>query len=115
MLGHAVYWVLKDSYELTLAARNLEKVSLIEKFYGGKIKAKKIVSFDAAAVYQDYQDKKGAPGNTLAKFIDEIGAFDYVINAVGVTIPFSMQNPALTFFVNTALPFILAGIFRDKM
>lgn len=112
MLGHAVYAELKDKHDLTLTVRSLEKASLLEKRYG-KTRAK-IIPFDAALAYNDYSEKKGSPGPALENLLNEFGAFDWVINCVGVTIPFAMKDPALTFFVNGALPHVLAGLLREK-
>ena len=114
MLGSAVYGVLKGKYELVLSMRDPSDVTLLEKAYGST-KAHTIVSFDAAEVYTNYQDKQGNPGPYMEQFMQTVGDVDYVINAVGVTIPFSMKDPALTFFVNGALPHILANVYGEKL
>jgi len=114
MLGSAVYNVLKDKYSLVLSFRNLEDANLLDKAYGGVDNHQK-VEFDLEHVYQDYLSKKGNPGEYFNKFLNEIGEVDYVINAIGITIPFSLKNPALTFFINSAFPFILSGIFGSKL
>jgi dTDP-4-dehydrorhamnose reductase len=114
MLGSAVYGVLNKKYDLVLGIRNLEKLTLLEKSYGST-NGHTVLPFDAASVYQDYAAKKGGPGQYMSEFLRRVGEVDHVINAVGVTIPFSMREPALTFFVNGALPRILAEAFGVKL
>jgi len=114
MLGSAVYGVLKDNYKLVLAVRNPDKMKLLDRVYGGTTRHA-VVPFDAAAIYQDYAAKKGFPGECLAEFLGRTGEVDYVINALGVTIPFALRDPTITFFVNGALPHILSRTFGEKL
>ncbi len=114
MLGSAVYDVLKDKYELVLTVREKEKINLLNQKYGG-VEKHRVVVFDAEPIYRDYVNKKGYRGEYFSNFLKEVGEVDFVINAVGITIPFAMNNPALTFFINSALPHILAGVFGEKM
>lgn len=114
MLGSAVYGVLKDKYDLVLSFRDKSKVNLLEKEYGG-VSKHKCVDFDVALVYKDYLDKKGYHGEYINKFLKEVGDVDYVINAIGITIPFSLENQTITLFANGALPHILAEIFGEKL
>ena len=114
MLGSAVYGVLKDRYELLLAVRNPSKVDLLDRMYGDASKHA-VVQFDAAAIYQDYTAKKGFPGEYLSDFLRRVGGVNHIINSIGITIPFSLRDPSLTFFVNGALPHLLAQIFGEKL
>ena len=114
MLGSAVYDVLKDKYNLILSIRDKDKIDLLDKTYGG-VKEHKVVKFDASFLYQDFLEKKGYPSNYLSNFLKEVGEIDYVINAIGVTIPFSLENQTLTFFINSAFPYILANTFGKKL
>jgi len=114
MLGSAVYGVLNRKYDLILGIRNLDRAALLEKAYGGTSKHK-ILPFDAALMYQDYVAKKGFPGEYMTQFLRRVGAADHVINAIGVTIPFALREPAVTFFVNGALPHILVQHFGEKL
>jgi len=114
MLGSAVYGVLHKKYDLVLGIRNLDKAALLEKAYG-PMNGTKIVSFDAAQIYQDYVAKKGFPGGCSAQFLERLGDVDHVINAIGVTIPFSLRDPAVTYFINGALPHILARHFGERL
>ena len=114
MLGSAVYGVLKDKYDLVLAVHSPDKIRMLDQAYGGTSKHK-VVHFDAAALYEDYAAKKGWPGEYLAAFLQKVGEIDHVINAIGVTIPFALRDPALTFFLNGALPHALAQTFGEKL
>jgi len=113
MLGSTIYSVLKDKYNLILTARDLEEVKLLDKTYGG-VEKHQIKNFDLKFIYQDYIDKKSFSGNYLNSFLTEIGDVDYIINAIGITIPFSLKNPAVTFFINSAFPHVMADIFGHK-
>ncbi len=114
MLGSAVYGALKENYKVVLAVRNLDKVKLLDRVYGGTTRHT-VVPFDAAAMCQDHAAKKGFPGEYLAEFLRRIGEVDHVINAIGVTIPFALRDPTITFFINGALPHILARTFGEKL
>ena len=114
MLGSAVYDVLKDKFSLVLAVRNTERLNLLERAYGGT-SSHLIAPFDAAAVFHDQVNKRGYPGPYFTEFLRRVGEVDHVINAVGVTIPFALREPALTFFVNSALPHLLARVFGERL
>jgi dTDP-4-dehydrorhamnose reductase len=114
MLGSAVYGVLKDKYDLLLAVRNPDKVSLLERVYGGTSRHP-VLPFDAAAIYEDCVAKQGYPGPYLADFLQRVGKVDHVINAIGVTIPFALRDPSVTFFVNGSLPHLLASAFGERL
>ena len=114
MLGSALYDFLKERYSLVLSVREENKIALLEEAYGG-LGRHRAVSFDAGKLYQEFLEKKGHPSEYLTRFINEVGEIDYVINAIGVTIPFSLENPALTFFINGTLPHILANAFGEKL
>lgn len=114
MLGSALYDTLKGRYSLIVTARKKEKAALLEKTYGD-VHKHRVAEFDAANVYEDFVAKKGAPSAYYSQFLAEVGNVDFVINAIGITIPFALVNPALTFFVNGALPHILARTFGPKL
>lgn len=114
MLGSAVYGVLQHNYRLVLGVRNPEKLALLDRIYCG-IQKHTVVPFDAGAMYRDYLAKKGSPGEYFAEFLKRVGEIDYAINSIGVTIPHSLVDPAMTFFVNGALPNILAHTFGEKL
>jgi dTDP-4-dehydrorhamnose reductase len=114
MLGSAVYGVLKDRCRLLLAVRNPGKIALLERHYGGT-REHTVLDFDAAALHRDYAVKKGQTGDSIRRLMGAAAEADYAINAIGVTIPFVMGEPALTFFVNGALPHILARAFGERL
>jgi dTDP-4-dehydrorhamnose reductase len=115
MLGSAVYNVLKDKYELVLGVRNPDKIALLDQAHGGASRCRAIVPFDATAVYHEYVRKQGAWSGCFAAFLKSIGKVDFVINAIGVTIPFALRDPTQTFFINGALPHLLAQQFGEKL
>jgi dTDP-4-dehydrorhamnose reductase len=114
MLGSAVYDVLKNKHNLVLTFRNSEEKKLLEGKHGD-IKNHQAEELDLKFVYQDYFDKKGNPGEYFNNFLKRAGKIDYVINAIGITIPFSLKEPAMTFFINSAFPFILSNIFGSRL
>lgn len=115
MLGSAVYGVLKDKCELVLGVRNEDKIALLDRVFGRPGGGRRIVPFDGAGVYQDYVSKRGGSNGYFGGFLKSAGEVDYVINAIGVTIPFALSDPAQTFFINGALPHLLAREFGEKL
>lgn len=114
MLGSALYGVLKDRYRLLLAVRDVDKISLLEREYGAAADSETF-AFDASQSYKDFLDKRGYPGEHLSRLFDFLRDADYVINAIGVTIPFSLENREFTFFINGALPHLLAARLGRKL
>ncbi len=114
MLGSAVYGVLHKDYDLVITARSDDKFSLLDSAYGGVSEHRKVL-LDAGLVYQDFLSKKGYPGDYFLDFINKVGEVDFVINAIGITIPFSMEDQTLTFFINGALPHLLAREFGSRL
>lgn len=114
MLGSAVYGVLHKKYDLLLGVRNPDKVALLERAYGGTARHR-VLPFEACLLYQDYCARKGFPGEYMTECLRRVGDVDHVINAIGVTIPFSLRDPALTFFINAGLPHLLASAFGGKL
>ena len=114
MLGSAIYDVLKEKYNLVLSFRNSEGKKLLEAKHGD-IENHQVEELDLKFVYQDYLEKKGCPGEYFNSFLEKIGEVDFIINAIGITIPFSLKEPTLTFFINSAFPFILSNIFGSRL
>ncbi|MBM3256793.1 MAG: sugar nucleotide-binding protein [Candidatus Liptonbacteria bacterium] len=112
MLGSALYMELKNKYSLILGVRDVSKIELLEKAYGGT-KEHVAAKFDATPLFEDFLNKKGEEG--IDRLLLPFAQVDYVVNAVGVTIPFSKENPALTLFVNGALPHMLAERLGPKL
>lgn len=114
MLGSALYAELKDRHDIILVVRDKNKIKLLEERFGGTGKCETI-EFDARLFYRDFEEKNGYASPCFKNFLGRIELADYIINAVGVTIPYALENPALTFFVNGALPYILATAFGVKL
>jgi dTDP-4-dehydrorhamnose reductase len=49
------------------------------------------------------------------EFVASVGNVDFVINAIGITIPNSLKNPAMTYFINSTFPHILASQYGIKL
>lgn len=114
MVGNGVYAILKDKYHLILPVRNMKKIELLEEKYGG-VTDHDVILFDAQNIYNDFYEKRGCPGRALSLFLDRVGEVDFVINVMGVIIPRVHKNEALTFFMNTAFPFVLSRIFGHRL
>ena len=114
MLGSAVYDVLKEKYSLILSFKNLKGAEPLEKVYAGT-KEHQLIELDLSFIYQDFVEKKGFPGKYMDDFLSKVGPVDYAINAIGITTPFSLKDPALTYFINSSFPHILAVIFGEKL
>ena len=119
MLGSAVYKVLCNihHYDITITARDYSKVQLLPTWHamdgiGEWRDNPRTIDFDATKALEDYKVKGGT---YFQNFVDKVGEVDYVINAIGVILPFAMKNPELTFFVNSALPHILARQYGPKL
>lgn len=97
MLGSAVYDALKDKYNLVLAVRDKKKIDLLEKKYGG-VKNHQVELFDAVN----------------PKF-NQIGPVDFAINAVGLVIAPSRENPELAMKINGELPHLLAKEYGSRL
>ncbi len=114
MLGSAVYNVLKNDYNLILSTLRKEKINLLEEKYG-ETKNHKVIEFDVMKIYEDFLEKKGYPSKYLVSFLDKVGNIDYVINAIGITIPYSLKDTTATFFINSAFPHVLASYLEEKL
>jgi len=102
MLGSAVYNVLREKHNLVITARDPEKLHLLNNGPACRFAHR----FDVEKMMADYETKQGSV--YFDKFVEDVGEVDYVINAIGVTIPFSLKNIGLTFFVNSIFPHLLA-------
>lgn len=112
MLGSMVYNVLKDRYKLILLYRNKEHLKILDKVYGG-VSKHKTIQFDLSNLFQMYIDSRFRGSDKL--LFEKIGDVDAVINCSGVIKPYVNQNPALTFFVNSAFPHLLSQIYKEKL
>lgn len=116
MLGSMLYNVLKNSFNLVIFLRSKEKTELLEKAYGG-IKPHKAKIFDFNLVYGDYVKgfKNLSESPHYREFLDNLGEIDGIVNCVGIIIPHSLKDCSNTFFINSALPHLLADTFGKKL
>lgn len=91
MLGHEIYKTLREKYDVLATDRT---------------------QFNADILMDNYAHKDGT---YFRDFVKRIGNVDCVINAIGITIPYAMHDPAKTFFVNSALPHILAREYGSRL
>src|SRR3989338_10947387 len=100
MLGSMVYSVLKDKYQLVLVYRDEAKIQLLHEKYGA-VGDHQRVCFDFGELREEYLS--GFPKEQVSpkfhSFLKKVGNVDGVINCVGLTKPYSLQNPFQTFFI----------------
>lgn len=102
MLGSAIYAELHNDVELVLGVRHFDAMALLEQKFGG-VRQHKHVQFNAAWAH-------------AATYVQQTaGEVDWVINACGVTIPFSGKDTNVTLMVNGIFPHLLAHIYRERM
>lgn len=114
MLGNALYASFKDKYNLLLVVRDLNKIKLLERAHDGT-KRHRIVIFDVMQLLRDLVTGVKYPSEHALNFFKALDNADYIINAIGVTIPSSRQDPAATLFINGTLPHLLAEQFGPKL
>lgn len=115
MLGNGVYNVLKDKHRLLLVVRDPATIKLLEKRYGGT-KEHRVFVFDLNEIYDDFYKKFSEPDSpALLRLLSALQEADYVINCIGITIPNALKDPANTFFINTAIPHLLARRLGEKL
>ena len=116
MLGSAVYKEFVSSYKLILVYRDRKKLQLLKKTYG-VLSSTRDVLFDASQLYQQYQEGFSLLHQSpyLRSVVSRIGRVDAVINCLGIIKPHSLNNPALTLFINGVLPHILSSLYKEKL
>lgn len=116
MLGSAVYGVLRAEYKLVLVLRDIDRLPILDKAYGG-VSEHRSVHFDSDALQAEYT--AGFPTQsepqTWRKLVHEIGTVDGVVNCIGVTNRFSQQQPLVAYFINSAFPYLLAHTYGSKL
>lgn len=105
MLGHAVYKDLREKYDLTITTRKAKKDLL------GEIDCQ-YLEFDVVRLLDDATSKRW---EYFPRFVEAVGDVDYVVNAIGVINIFANRDPANSFFVNAALPHILARQYKTRL
>ncbi len=111
MLGNTAYRVLRDRFDLVLLYRDEDKLRALDDAHGG-VARHRTVRVDFADVYKDFVAGGAAAGDGLAAAIGEV---DAVVNTAGVIIPRMRDAPELTFFVNGALPHLLATHYGPRL
>lgn len=116
MLGSAVYDVLHKKYKLVLVLRDIDRLPILDKAYGG-VNEHRSVFFDSDALMKEYAegfaDHSASP--VWQKLIAEIGPVDGVVNCIGITNRFSQQQPLIAYFMNSAFPHLLAQAYGPKL
>ncbi|MCX6758700.1 MAG: sugar nucleotide-binding protein [Candidatus Nealsonbacteria bacterium] len=116
MLGSMVYNVLKDNFNLIVFLHGSNKLPLLEKAYGS-INPHESKNFDFNLIYDDYVKgfKNLGASPRYREFLDELGNVDGIVNCAGIIIPHSLKDCSNTFFINSALPHLLADTFGSKL
>lgn len=114
MLGSAIYKELKDSYELVLVVRDREKIGLLDRAHGGVAKHH-VTVFDAVRFYEDFLNKKAYGSEYFSDFVRSLVDADYIVNTIGITIPYALETQHYTFFINSFLPHMLASAFGSRL
>ena len=114
MLGSGVYRELRNDYELVLADDSSQKLQLLEKAYGSS-RSSTFIPYDPTDHYSEYVRRSSSSTDYLSRFIEEAGAIDYVINTISLGVSESTQDPGLAFFINSALPHLLATHYAPKL
>lgn len=116
MLGSAVFGVLHKNYKLVLVLRDIDRLPILDKAYGG-VNEHRSVFFDSAALIKQYVG--GFPALSVAptwdKLISDISEVDGVVNCIGITNRYSQQQPLVAYFINSAFPHLLAGTYGSKL
>jgi dTDP-4-dehydrorhamnose reductase len=105
MLGSALYDVLQHRYELLLGIRDISKLDLLERTYGGTARHCALELDATRFVDPDY----------YRDLLAQIGSVDHVVNAIGITASLAEKDTQQTYFINGNLPHILAETFGSKM
>src|SRR3990172_12094139 len=116
MVGSMVYGELKRDHALVLIYRNDTKLKRLEKQYGG-VTVHQSIKFDFSSSLLDYT--RGF-SNThshikMTQLVHSIGEVDAVINCLGIIRPPRSSYQSLTFFINAAVPHLLASIYKSKL
>lgn len=102
MLGSAIYEEFHNDFELILGVRHFDALALLEQKFGG-VRQHRNIQFNAAWAHAATYVQQAA------------GDVDWVINACGVTIPFSGKDTNVTLMVNGIFPHLLAHVYRERM
>lgn len=117
MLGSMLYRALKDKFNLILTFRNETNRAAFNKAFGALDIRHQTLLFDFNGIYEDYlKNFKGTHESPrYRELLDRLQAADGVVNCVGIIIPHAQIDRAGTFFINSALPHLLADTFGKKL
>ena len=107
MLGQMAYRVLRERFDLVLLYRDEAKLRLLDGAADHRL-----VKVDYADLFRAFVADGTA---ALDGLVERIGDVDAVLNTAGVIIPRMRDAPELTFFVNGALPHLLAAHYGPKL
>lgn len=111
MLGNMLYRELHERYRLVLLYRDERKLAALDAAHGG-LAAHTAVRLDHAELWRAYL-AGGQPA--VDARLAALGEVDAVVNSAGVIIPNVRLAPELTFFVNGALPHLLAAHYGERL
>lgn len=116
MLGSAVYRVLHKKFKLVLVLRDIDRLPILDKAYGG-VNKHRSVFFDSDSLMRNYADgfPQSSAASTWTSLLDNIGDVDGVVNCIGITNRFSQQQPLVAYFLNSAFPHLLAQSYGSKL
>lgn len=101
MLGQMAYRVLRERFDLVLLYRDEAKLRLLDGAADHRL-----IKVDYADLFREFVADGTA---AVTRLVERIGDVDAVLNTAGVIIPRMRDAPELTFFVNGALPHLLAA------
>ena len=115
MLGSMLYKCMKDEYSLVLIYKDKNKLKQLERTYGS-FNSHKLIQFDIVDLSKDFLTGFHSFADSRAALLKkQIGRVDRIINCAGIIKPYALINPQLTYFVNSAFPHILSGLYGDKL
>jgi dTDP-4-dehydrorhamnose reductase len=117
MLGSMLYRALKDKFNLILTFRTEKNLAAFDQAFGALDIRHQAFLFDFNCIYEDYlKNFKGTHESPrYRELLDRLKAADGVVNCVGIIIPYAQIDRAGTFFINSALPHLLADKFGKKL
>jgi dTDP-4-dehydrorhamnose reductase len=107
MLGQMAYRVLRERFDLVLLYRDEAKLRLLDGAADHRL-----IRVDYADLFREFVADGTA---AAARLVERIGPVDAVLNTAGVIIPRMRDRPELTFFVNGALPHLLAAHYGPRL
>ncbi len=115
MLGSMMYKCFREKYSLVIVYKDKAKLKKLEDAYGST-KGHTLVQLDIQELAKDFLTGFPKFSHSLtSKLKIQIGTVDKVINCAGIIKPHALRNPQLTYFVNSAFPHLLSGLYGEKL